>query len=258
MLIMLLADLRSAVIVTLVLPLAALLAFIMMRWYGLSANLMSLGGLAIGIGMMADGAVVMVENIHRHPSKPLHKEKHVHAGNVETVLYAAKEVGRPVVFGICIIIVVFLPLLTLEGFGGKMFAPLAFTIAFALLGSLILSLTFVPMLSTLLLKQAPHEHDRFHIRWLIKGWIRMDAQTLRAASGARRAHRPARARRFLRPRAAHRHGVPAPAGGGLGARRRRAPAQHLGRAIRGTRNARRGGADEIPGGHHGDLADRPC
>ena len=166
MLLVLLADLRSAIIVTLVLPLAALFAFIMMRWYGLSANLMSLGGLAIGIGMMADGAVVMVENIHRHLTEPPGKLKHAHAGKTETVLYAAKEVGRPVVFGIFIIIVVFLPLLTLEGFEGKMFAPLAFTIAFALLGSLILSLTLVPMLCTILLKQSPHAHDPFHIRWL--------------------------------------------------------------------------------------------
>jgi len=166
MLLVLLADLRSAIIVTLVLPLAALFAFIMMRWYGLSANLMSLGGLAIGIGMMADGAVVMVENIHRHLTEPPGKLNHVHAGKVETVLYAAKEVGRPVVFGIFIIIVVFLPLLTLEGFEGKMFAPLAFTISFALLGSLILSLTLVPMLCTLLLKQSAHAQDPFHIRWL--------------------------------------------------------------------------------------------
>ncbi len=166
-LIVLLADLRSAIIVTLVLPLAALFAFIMMRWYGLSANLMSLGGLAIGIGMMVDGAVVMVENIHRHlTEKPDEAKKHAHAGKTEVVLYAAKEVGRPIVFGIFIIIVVFLPLFTLEGFEGKMFSPLAFTISFALLGSLILSLTLVPMLCTVFLKQAPHEHDPFHIRWL--------------------------------------------------------------------------------------------
>jgi cobalt-zinc-cadmium resistance protein CzcA len=166
MLIVLLADVRGAIIVTLVLPLAALFAFILMKWYGLSANLMSLGGLAIGIGMMADGAVVMVENVHRHLTEPPGKRNHVHAGKVETVLYAAKEVGRPIVFGIAIIIIVFLPLFTLEGFEGKMFAPLAFTISFALLGSLILSLTFVPMLCTFFLKQVPHEHDVFHIRWL--------------------------------------------------------------------------------------------
>ncbi|MDD2765486.1 MAG: CusA/CzcA family heavy metal efflux RND transporter [Opitutaceae bacterium] len=172
-LIVLLADVRSAIIVTLVLPLAALFAFIMMRWYGLSANLMSLGGLAIGIGMMVDGAVVMVENVHRHLTKTPAQEKHAHAGKVETVLYAAKEVGRPIVFGIAIIIIVFLPLFTLEGFEGKMFSPLAFTISFALLGSLILSLTLVPTLCTFFLKQEPLEHDPFHIRWLKQIYLTM-------------------------------------------------------------------------------------
>jgi heavy metal efflux system protein len=167
-LIVLLADLRSALIVTLVLPLSALFAFIMMRWYGLSANLMSLGGLAIGIGMIVDGAVVMVENIHRHLTEKPDPGKlhHGHVGKVETVLYAAKEVGRPIVFGIFIIIVVFLPLFTLQGFEGKMFSPLAFTISFALFGSLLLSLTLVPTLCTFFLKQTPHEHDPVHIRWL--------------------------------------------------------------------------------------------
>ncbi len=173
-LIVLLADIRSAIIVTLVLPLAALFAFIMMKWYGISANLMSLGGLAIGIGMMVDGAVVMVENIHRHlTEKPDEAKAHAHAGKTEIVLYAAKEVGRPIVFGIFIIIVVFLPLFTLQGFEGKMFSPLAFTISFALLGSLILSLTLVPMLCTFFLKQVPHEHDPFHIRWLKNSYLVM-------------------------------------------------------------------------------------
>jgi len=171
MLLVLLADLRSAIIVTLVLPLAALFAFILMKWYGLSANLMSLGGLAIGIGMMADGAVVMVENVHRHLTKTAAQEKHPHAGKIETVLYAAKEVGRPIVFGIAIIIIVFLPLFTLEGFEGKMFVPLAFTISFALLGSLILSLTFVPTLCTFFLKQVPQEKEPCHIRWLKQAYV---------------------------------------------------------------------------------------
>jgi len=172
-LIVLLADVRSAIIVTLVLPLAALFAFIMMRWYGLSANLMSLGGLAIGIGMMVDGAVVMVENIHRHLTEKTDEVRHDHAGKVETVLYAAKEVGRPIVFGIFIIILVFLPLFTLQGFEGKMFSPLAFTISFALLGSLILSLTLVPMLCTVILKQSPHDQDPLHIRWLKQIYLMM-------------------------------------------------------------------------------------
>lgn len=173
-LIVLLADVRSAIIVTLVLPLAALFAFIMMRWYGLSANLMSLGGLAIGIGMMVDGAVVMVENIHRHlTEKPADSRAPAHTGKTEIVLYAAKEVGRPIVFGIFIIIVVFLPLFTLEGFEGKMFSPLAFTISFALLGSLVLSLTLVPMLCTFFLKQTPHERDPVHIRWLKNLYLKL-------------------------------------------------------------------------------------
>ena len=166
-LIVLLADIRSAIIVTLVLPLAALFAFIMMRWCGLSANLMSLGGLAIGIGMMVDGAVVMVENIHRHlAEKPDEAGKFARAGKAEVVLFAAKEVGRPIVFGICIIIAVFLPLFTLQGFEGKMFSPLAFTISFALLGSLILSLTLVPMLCTVFLRQSPRNHEPWHLRRL--------------------------------------------------------------------------------------------
>ena len=170
-LIVLLADVRSAIIVTLVLPLAALFGFIMMKWWGLSANLMSLGGLAIGIGMMVDGAVVMVENIHRHLTEKEDSVRHQHSGKVETVLCAAKEVGRPIVFGIFIIILVFLPLFTLQGFEGKMFSPLAFTISFALLGSLILSLTLVPTLCTFFLKQAPHERDPLHIRWLKNAYL---------------------------------------------------------------------------------------
>jgi cobalt-zinc-cadmium resistance protein CzcA len=174
LLVVLLADIRSAIIVTLVLPLAALFAFIMMKSYGLSANLMSLGGLAIGIGMMVDGAVVMVENIHRHLTEKLDgNNPQARAGRTEIVLYAAKEVGRPIVFGIFIIIVVFLPLFTLQGFEGKMFSPLAFTISFALLGSLILSLTLVPMLCTVFLKQAPRAHDPLHIRWLKQGYLVM-------------------------------------------------------------------------------------
>ena len=170
-LVVLLADIRSAIIVTLVLPLAALFAFIMMRWYGLSANLMSLGGLAIGIGMMVDGAVVMVENIHRHLTENHDPARRAHANKIETVLYAAKEVGRPIVFGIFIIIAVFLPLFTLQGFEGKMFSPLAFTISFALLGSLILSLTLVPTLCTFFLKQEPQEQDPVHIRGLRHGYL---------------------------------------------------------------------------------------
>jgi cobalt-zinc-cadmium resistance protein CzcA len=165
-LVVLLGNVRSALIVTLVLPLAALAAFIMMSWVGMSANLMSLGGLAIGIGMMVDGAVVMVENIYRHLTEKQDPGKHHHADKTHAVLFAAKEVGRPIVFGIAIIIIVFLPLFTLEGFEGKMFAPLAFTISFAMIGSLVLSLTLVPTLCTWFLPQRAMEHDPTLLRVL--------------------------------------------------------------------------------------------
>jgi cobalt-zinc-cadmium resistance protein CzcA len=165
-LVVLLGNVRSALIVTLVLPLAALAAFIMMNWVGLSANLMSLGGLAIGIGMMVDGAVVMVENIYRHLTEKQDPGKQHHADKTHAVLFAAKEVGRPIVFGIAIIIIVFLPLFTLEGFEGKMFAPLAFTISFALIGSLVLSLTLVPTLCAWFLPQRAMEHDPTILRVL--------------------------------------------------------------------------------------------
>jgi len=159
-LIILLADVRSALVVTVILPLSVLFAFIMMQWFGLSANLMSLGGLAIGLGMMVDGAVVMVENVHRH----LTEKSDRRISKADAVLSAAQEVGRPIVFGMVIIILVFLPLFTLHGFEGKMFAPLAFTISFALLGSLILSLTLIPTLCTFFLKQEVHAQDPWHIR----------------------------------------------------------------------------------------------
>jgi cobalt-zinc-cadmium resistance protein CzcA len=146
-LLLLLGNFRSALIVVAVLPLSVLFTFIMMGWFNLSANLMSLGGLAIGIGMLVDGAVVMVENVYRHlEENPEARENIVH-----TVMEAAKEVGRPIVFGISIIIVVFLPLFTLQGVEGKMFSPMAFTVSFALLGSLIFSLTVIPILCTFLL-----------------------------------------------------------------------------------------------------------
>lgn len=171
-----LGNIRSALIVTLVLPLSALVAFILLNAFGYSANLMSLGGLAIGIGMIVDGAVVMTENIFRHLA-----EDHGKRNIVEVVRESALEVARPIVFGISIITVVFLPLFTLEGFEGKMFAPLAFTIAAALAGSLVLSLTLVPVLCTFILKGKLSEKDTWLVArakalylpalgWCLKRW----------------------------------------------------------------------------------------
>ena len=145
-----LGEVRSALVVIVTLPLAMLIAFIGMGQFGLSANLMSLAGLAIGIGMMVDGAVVMVENAFR-----IMAERQAHGERVDrtaAVLAAAKEVANPIAFAILIIIVVFLPLFSLEGLEGKMFKPMAFNIAFAMAGSLVLSLTLIPVLASLILK----------------------------------------------------------------------------------------------------------
>ena len=159
-LILFLGNLRSAVVVSMVLPLSALVAFIALKSFGYSANLMTLGGLAIGLGMMVDGAVVMTENIYRHL---------VEAGGakstIEVVREASREVAKPIVFGISIIAVVFLPLFTLEGMEGKMFGPLAFTITAALAGSLILSLTLVPVVATFLLRGRLSERDTLLVAW---------------------------------------------------------------------------------------------
>lgn len=157
-------DIRSALVVICSIPLSMLAAFIMMRRFGFSANLQSLGGLAIGIGMMVDGSVVMVENIQRHLSKPNEDGK----TRIHRVIQAAHEVGQPIFFAVLIIIVVFLPLFTLQGVEGKLFRPMAFMIAFAMLGSLVVSLTIVPVLATLVLGGAGNktESDPFLMRFL--------------------------------------------------------------------------------------------
>jgi cobalt-zinc-cadmium resistance protein CzcA len=162
-----LGELRSALVVIVTLPLAMLIAFIGMGQVGLSANLMSLAGLAIGIGMMVDGAVVMVENAFRIMAERLeHGEK---VDRTSAVLAAAKEVANPITFAIGIIIVVFLPLFALEGLEGKMFKPMAFNIAFAMAGSLILSLTLIPVLASMILKPKP-ERDTWLVAKIKRGY----------------------------------------------------------------------------------------
>jgi heavy metal efflux system protein len=163
-----LGNVRSSLIVAATLPLSLLLAFILMDQFGMSANLMSLGGLAIGIGMMVDGGVVMVENIFRHLSEAEHEADSqggsgFREARAHRVLRAALEVGRPITFAIIIIIVVFLPLFTLEGVEGKLFKPMAFTVSFAMVGSLIFSLTVIPVLSSFFL-QGGSEDDTWIMR----------------------------------------------------------------------------------------------
>ena len=157
-----LGNVRSTLIVIITLPLSALVAFIGLRMMGMSANLMSLGGLAIGIGMMVDGAVVVVENIFRNMEER-REEKELSIG--ELVREATHEVARPVAFAISIIIVVFLPVFTLQGVEGKLFSPMAYTISFALIGALILSLTLVPVLCSLSFSTRSMQREPRLISW---------------------------------------------------------------------------------------------
>lgn len=149
-----LGNLRAAITVAVILPLSALSTFILMRQFGMSANLMSLGGLAIAIGMLVDAAVVVVENVVQHMAHDPSKGK---LPRLHIVYRAVREVASPVVTGMLIIIIVFLPLLTLQGMEGKFFVPVAMTIVFALASSLVLSLTVIPVLASLLLKSVSHE-----------------------------------------------------------------------------------------------------
>lgn len=157
-----LGNVRCALIVSLSLPLCALISVILMRLTGISANLMSLGGIAIGIGMLGDGAIVMVENIFRH----LHVDpKETAREKVQVVFHAAREVSRPIVFSILIIVTVFLPIFALQDVEGKMFSPMAATLCFALAGSLVVAIAIAPALCTSLLRS--HRHREFGL----VGWL---------------------------------------------------------------------------------------
>lgn len=161
-----LGDLRSSLIVIATLVLTPALTFVAMNQWGLSANLMSLGGLAIAIGLMVDGSVVVVENVFTRLAHSTGRDR------LTVVFGAVREVGTPVVFGIGVIILVFLPLMTLEGMEGKMFAPLAYTIAIALAISLVLSLTLTPVLSAYMLRGGA-EHDTWLVATLKRPYRRL-------------------------------------------------------------------------------------
>lgn len=170
-----LGHVRSAIIVTVTLIVTPLVTFILMERFGLSANLMTLGGLAIAIGEIADGSLVVVENAYRHLAQ--------HSGasqesRFSVILHATKEVGRPILFGILIISVVFLPLMTLQGMEGKMFAPLAYTLVIALLASVVVTLTLSPVLVSLLLR-GDHPEETRVTRWMKQGYLPVLQWTLR-------------------------------------------------------------------------------
>jgi len=155
-------NLRATLIVTMALPLAALFAYIGMDIVGLSANLMSLGGLAISIGMVVDGSVVVTENIHRQIEQREGEDLSI----LRLAGEATREVARPTAFSVGIIIVVFLPLFTLQGVEGRMFSPMAYTISFAMFGALVVSLVLIPVLCSFLFSTASAQQEPFVSRWM--------------------------------------------------------------------------------------------
>ena len=154
-LLLFLMNLRAAFLVLLSVPISILAALAVMQHYGISANLMSLGGLAIAIGMMVDGSVVMVENIFKH----LEKLKSNNHGIALNITEAAKEVVRPVLFAVMIILLVFTPLFALEGVEGKMFTPMALSICFAMFASLLVAIFVMPVLATYMFTQGVTHQD---------------------------------------------------------------------------------------------------
>lgn len=159
-LLLLLGNVRGGLIVASAIPLSMLFAFTGMVQAGLSGNLMSLG--AIDFGLIVDGSVVMIENIVRKVSE----RQRPGATREDVIREAGREVARPVFFAVLIIMIVYLPILTLEGVEGKMFRPMALTVVFALIGSLILSLTVMPVLASLLFRGKVSEHEPRVIHWL--------------------------------------------------------------------------------------------
>ena len=163
-LLLMLGNIASAVSVALILPFALLMSFIAMEYFGLTANLMSLGGLAIAIGILVDSAVVVVEHITAQLGNPNQQRK-----NKVTIIYEATiEMAPSIVTGVLIIIIVFMPLLTLEGLEGKLFRPVALSIIFALFSSLILALTLIPVLSSFILSKREDKESL-----LIRGLTRL-------------------------------------------------------------------------------------
>ena len=151
---LLMGGARPSLVVALSIPFSILFTFLFMKIFNISANLMSLGGLAIGIGMLVDGTIVIVENIDR-----IFKEEIKKTSSKELILKAALEVGKPIVFAIAIIIIVFLPLFSLQGVEGKTFIPLAQTISLAMLGSLIYAIFIAPVISFYIMKKHSNDNE---------------------------------------------------------------------------------------------------
>ncbi len=170
-----LGNLRASLIVALSLPLSALAAFILMGIQGVTANLMSLGGLAIAIGMIVDASIVISENVTRH----LAEKEGTGIPRTRIVFDAVREVARPVLFAILIIVIVFFPLFTLQQMEGKMFRPLALTMCFAMLGSLLVSFTIVPVLCSLFVRGRRETRDNFLVRVCKQAYLPLLSLALR-------------------------------------------------------------------------------
>ncbi|AFN73820.1 heavy metal efflux pump, CzcA family [Melioribacter roseus P3M-2] len=167
-LVLFMGSLRPSIVVALSIPFSVLFSFIGMEYFGLSINLMSFGGLAIAIGMMVDGSIVLVENIDRLKRESSPDENFIHV-----VARAGKEVLRPIIFSIIIIITVFIPLFTLQGVEGKTFKPLAYTIALAMFGSLIFAMFLAPVYSSYLLKSRTNKKKSQKENFLVRGLLKV-------------------------------------------------------------------------------------
>lgn len=165
-------GLRASLVVALSIPFSIFFAFILMKIFGISANLMSLGGLAIAIGMMVDATIIIVENVDR-----MLREAEPDESRLAIVARACSEVGRPIIFAIAIIVIVFLPLFTLQGVEGKTFKPLAQTVALGMFGSLLYALLLAPVMSDLLMRRprsvasGEGPKEAWIIRWLMRPYL---------------------------------------------------------------------------------------
>ncbi len=168
MLFLLVGDWRAGLIVASAIPLSALITFIAMKSFGVSANLMSLG--ALDFGIIVDGAVVMIENAIRHVADAKRRNPNLQRAGLEVFRGAGHEVARPILFAGAIVIIVFLPIISLQGVEGKMFRPMAFSFMSALLGALVLALTVMPVLASLFLARKFSEKDSFLVRWCKRGY----------------------------------------------------------------------------------------
>ena len=169
---------RSILIVTIPLPLAVLASFLFMHYFGISSNIMSLGGIAIAIGVLVDAGIVMTENVIRHAEQYSEEHGEYRSRITEITLNAARLVGRPIFFAMTIIILAFVPVFALTGMEGKLFHPLAFTKTFAMVGSTIIAVTLVPVLCTFLIRGRLHREEDNPVMRLLRA---IYAPTLRFA-----------------------------------------------------------------------------